>query len=251
MKAIIIAAGVGKRMLPLTSALPKCMLDFAGKTLLTRHIETLKSCGIEDISLIKGYLGEKIIYPGLKYFYNDRFEHNNILNSLLYAESQITGDVIISYSDIYYEKHVLERLIESRHDISIVVDSAWHLAYSARKTHPVSEAEKVAISTAGFVVDIGKNITLNGEQDGEFIGMMKLSEKGSKVFREAAATAKKDYWGKSFHEARVFEEAYLTDMVQELVDNRIPVFCVSIQGGWKEIDTLEDYENAKKALAAA
>lgn len=235
-------------MLPLTKSTPKCMLDFCGKTLLERHIETLSSCGIRDISVIRGYFAEKINYSGLKYFFNDRFRHNNILNSLFYSKRQIEGDVIISYSDILYPKSVLDKLISSEHDISIVVDTVWRDAYSGRSAHPVSEAEKVNMSGEKLVLEIGKNIEPNGNSDAEFIGMMKLSSEGSKIFKDISKTAKQDNWGKPFHEAEVFEKAYLTDMIQELVDKKIPVSCVTIQGGWREIDTIEDYENARGEL---
>jgi len=248
MKAIIIAAGAGKRMLPLTKNTPKCMLDFCGKTLLERHLATLSSCGIRDVSVIKGYLAEKINYPGLKYFFNDRFRHNNILNSLFYSEQQIKGDVIISYSDILYPKSVLDKLISSKDDISIVVDTVWRNAYEGRHAHPIQEAEKVNMSREKFVLNIGKNIEPNGDSDMEFIGMMKLSPEGSKIFKDISKIVKRDYWGKPFHEAEVFEKAYLTDMIQELVDRKILVSCVTIQGGWREIDTIEDYENAREEL---
>jgi len=248
MKAIIIAAGEGKRMLPLTKCTPKCMLDFEGKTLLERHLEILSSCGVRDVSVIKGYLTEKINYSGLKYFLNDRFRHNNILNSLFYAERQIEGEVIVSYSDILYPRSVLDKLISSEGNVSIVVDTVWRNAYEGRYAHPIQEAEKVNMSSEKFVLDIGKNIKPNGASDAEFIGMMKLSSEGSKVFKDISKTVKRNYCGKPFHEAEVFEKAYLTDMIQELVDRKIPVSCVTIQGGWREIDTIEDYENARKEL---
>ena len=96
MKAIIIAAGKGARLKRYTEELPKCMLKFGGKTLLKRQIEALNANGITNISLIKGYKKEKINYPGIKYYVNDRFEHNNILNSLFYAEQEMDQEVIIS-----------------------------------------------------------------------------------------------------------------------------------------------------------
>ena len=79
MKAIIIAAGLGSRLGNLTNDKPKCLLEVAGKSLLQHQIDTLKSCGITNISVIKGYKKEKINYPGLKYYINDDYQNNNIL----------------------------------------------------------------------------------------------------------------------------------------------------------------------------
>ena len=67
-KALIIAAGLGSRLKKHTENLPKCMLDFGGKTLLQRQLDAYKKCGVKDISLIRGYKKEKINYKGIKYF---------------------------------------------------------------------------------------------------------------------------------------------------------------------------------------
>ena len=136
-KVIIIAAGLSSRMRPLTDDSPKCMLDFAGKTLLQRQLDAFRDCGLEDVSVIRGYQGDKIDLDGLRYFENSDFENNNILNSLFYAEEAIEGDVIISYSDILFESRVVKSLLGSDEDISIVVDTDWREYYVGRNDHPI------------------------------------------------------------------------------------------------------------------
>ena len=84
------------------------------------------------------------------------------------------------------------------------------------------------------------------EVHGEFIGMIKLSNRGTEIFKEHFHRLKKIYWNKPFQRAKIFQKAYLTDFIQELVDIGIKVHCVIIESGWKEIDTVEDY---KKAIA--
>ena len=110
-KALIIAAGLGSRLKKHTENLPKCMLDFGGKTLLQRQLDSYKKCGIKDISLIRGYKKEKIKYKGIQYFENIDYKNNNILNSIFYAEKVINGNIIISYSDILFNSSVVERTI--------------------------------------------------------------------------------------------------------------------------------------------
>ena len=246
MRAIIIAAGKGVRLKHYTENLPKCMLKFGGKTLLQRQIEVLKANGVTDISIIKGYQKEKINYQGFKYYINDRYEHNNILNSLMYAEPGMNTNVIISYADILYEKTVVSRLLESRHDISIVVDIDWKGYYKGRKDHPIQEAENVIFDPNNRVVEIGKIMTRKHDVHGEFIGMMKLTKRGTDIFKRHFHRAKQLFWGKSFVRASVFEKAYLTDMIQDMVDMGVDIHCVIIERGWKEIDTVEDYEKALK-----
>ena len=246
-KALVIAAGLGSRLKKHTENLPKCMLDFGGKTLLQRQLDSYKKNGIKDISLIRGYKKEKINYKGIKYFENKDYRNNNILNSIFYAEKVINGNIIISYSDILFDSSVVERTLNSDHDISVVVDIDWRGYYVGRKDHPISEAENVIFNSNNEVEKIGKINTGNEEVHGEFIGMIKLSNRGTEIFKEHFHRLKKIYWNKPFQRAKIFQKAYLTDFIQELVDIGVKVHCVIIESGWKEIDTVEDY---KKALVA-
>ena len=245
-KALIIAAGLGSRLKKHTTNLPKCMLDFGGKTLLQRQLDSYKKCGIKDISLVKGYKKEKINYKGIKYFENTDFKNNNILNSIFYAEKIINGNIIISYSDILFDASVVQRTLDSDHDISVVVDIDWRGYYVGRKDHPISEAENVIFNSNNEVEKIGKINTGNEDVHGEFIGMIKLSNRGTEIFKQHFNRLKKIYWNKPFQRSKVFQKAYLTDFIQELVDIGVKVHCVIIESGWKEIDTVEDY---KKALS--
>ena len=243
-KALIIAAGLGSRLKKHTENLPKCMLDFGGKTLLQRQLDAYSKNNIKDISLIRGYKKEKINYKGLRYFENKDYKNNNILNSIFYAEKIINGNIIISYSDILFDPTVVHRTIKSNHDISVVVDIDWRGYYVGRKDHPISEAENVIFNSNNEVEKIGKINTGNEEVHGEFIGMIKLSNRGAEIFKEHFHRLKKIYWNKPFQRAKIFQKAYLTDFIQELVDIGIKVHCVIIESGWKEIDTVEDYKKA-------
>lgn len=243
-KAIIIAAGMGKRMDHLTAVKPKCLLDIGGKPIMERQLETLRLCGINDVAVVRGYQGDKINFAGLNYYENHNYQNNNILNSLFCAEPAMNGSFIASYSDILYDKSVVEKLSKDRHDVAIVVDTDWQEYYQGRARHPLQEAEKVIIRD-GKVVKIGKKIKDN-QADGEFIGLVKFSEKGAEIFKKEFQKVKNEYMGKPFHEAATFEESYLTDMFQELVDRGIDVYPVLIQKNWWEMDTVEDLEKVRK-----
>jgi len=246
--AIIIAAGLGSRLRPHTDSVPKCMLDFGGKTLLERQMEAYQSCGISDISVVRGYLKEKISYPGITYFDNQDYKANNILNSLFCAETKIIGPTICGYSDILFDKEIVMSLLTSPHDFSIVVDTDWRSYYEGRTKHPPEEAEKVIFDSDGVVRKIGKGIDGGPNLDGEFIGMLKLNAEGAQAFKHCFHEARKTFWNKPFQKAAVFEKAYITDMIQEMVDNGAKIHCTLIQKGWKEIDTVEDYNKALQAF---
>ena len=245
-KAIIIAAGLGSRLKSYTENLPKCMLKFGDKTLLERQIEAYRNCGINNISVIRGYKKEKINYEDLRYYENPDFENNNILNSLFYAEEELNGNVIVAYSDILFEASVVRRLLESQADISIVVDIDWRGYYDGRKEHPIEEAENVIFNANNEVLKIGKILTEKDDVHGEFIGMLKFTPRGAEIFKKHFHRAKEIYWDKPYQRAAIFQKAYITDIIQDMADLGVPVHCVIIERGWKEIDTVEDYQNALK-----
>lgn len=244
MKAIIIAAGKGSRLNPITNDKPKCMLELNGKTLLQHQICALKEAGIERIALVKGYKKEMIDYPDIIYYINDNYENNNILHSLFYAQEEMNSEFIAAYSDIFYETNVVKRLLESKEDISIVVDTDWRDYYEGRTAHPIQEAENVIFDTENNVINIGKILPDKDAVHGEFIGMMKCSKSGAEVFKRYFNRLKQIYSKRPFQRSRTFEKAYLTDMFQDMADYGVKINCVIIEKGWVEIDTVQDYEKA-------
>lgn len=249
-KVLIIAAGLGSRMGELTQDTPKCMVDFHGKTLLQRQLDAYADAGLNEIGLVRGYKKEKIDYTGITYFENDEYQFNNILCSMFFAEDYIQGDIVVGYSDILFESDIVSKLLKTDHDIAIVVDTDWQDYYVGRVDHPISEAENVIFDEDLNVKKIGKHLGEADQVSGEFIGMLKLSPKGAEIFKQHFNLAKQKYWNKPFQKAASFRVAYITDMVQELVDLGVPVGCVTIERGWKEIDTLEDHAKAVAALSS-
>jgi L-glutamine-phosphate cytidylyltransferase len=247
MKAIIIAAGMGKRLMPYTQDRPKCMLEIAGKPLIKHQANILNSLGVKEIHVIKGYKKEAfdVFETDFNFFINDNYQNNNILESLFYAEPKINGDVLILYSDIIFNKEIVEKLLESKEEISIVVDVEWETNYIGRLDHPIAEAENVIFDAEGYVREIGK--TLGVDKDlisGEFIGMLMLRRNGANILKKLYHESREKYQEGPFQKAATFSKAYITDMIQELVDSSVKVSCVKVHNGWKEIDTMEDFQNA-------
>ena len=246
-KAIIIAAGMSSRLLDLTDEKPKCMLEIGNKTLLQRQIEIFHQCGIDKIVVIRGYKKEKINYTGVKYVYNKNYRRNNILESLMSAESEMDGEFICSYSDILYQKKVVEKLLKSKRDISLIVDTDWAKQYKDRLLHPVEEAENAVVEN-GKVVKIGKSMDIK-KVHGEFIGLAKFSKKGAETLKKEYGKLRKRIGiNAPFHKALSLERAYLTDMIQELIDKGNTVSNVDIEGCWMELDTIEDFRKAEKMI---
>jgi choline kinase/transcriptional regulator with XRE-family HTH domain len=241
-KAIIIAAGRGSRLRHLTRDRPKATLLIDGRSLIDRQLDTFRALGIEDITIVTGYRAEMLQLPGVRTRHNADYAGNNILHSLMYAEQELEGDVLVSYSDIVFERSVVERLLAAEGDFLAVCDTAWRQAYEGRRDHPVDQAEK-AVLDDGRVVSIGKHLPAD-DADAEFIGMLRLSPRGAETLRATFAELRGTHAGRPFQAAARFETAYLTDMLQELIDRGCHVRPVVIEGGWREIDTIEDFRNA-------
>lgn len=249
-KAIILAAGMGTRMKHMTKSLPKCLaIQFEGKTLLQTQVETLRACGITEIVVVRGYQGSKIQFPGGRYVWNEDYQNNNILGSLMCAAEELVGDVIISYSDIWYEDSVLKKLLRSDNDIAIGVDIDWKDYYEGRKEHPIEEAENVIFDSDNHVIKIGKIGASGVEVHGEFIGIMKLTHRGCELIKEHYGRAQLLYAGKKFQRAQEFTKAYLTDLLQDMADLGVPIHCEIIGSKWKEIDTIEDFQKVQQSLS--
>ena len=247
LRAIIVAAGESNRLLPLTQDKPECLLEVGNKTILSRELENLRACGIHDIVVVRGYQGDKIKYPAIRYYENRDYRNTGILRSLFYAKGEMDDEFIFCYSDILYTKEVLEPLLRDQSDISLVVDTDWEGHYHQRHQHPVSEAELVRVE-GDRIAQIGRNIMSPGDVHGEFIGLAKFSKKGAEILKANYDRADDYYKARAFHRAPSLDKAYFTDMIQELIDQGYPVSHVDIRGGWAEIDTLEDFNRVSKEL---
>ena len=99
MKAIIVAAGMGRRLRPYTDDRPKCLVEVNGKSILQRQLDAYRDAGINEVYIVRGYMKESIQIDGAQYFTNTDYANNNILASLFYAEPAMAGGFLFSYSD--------------------------------------------------------------------------------------------------------------------------------------------------------
>ncbi len=243
MKAIILAAGMGNRLLHLTTNTPKCKLKVYGKPIIEHQLDVFKDLGINDISIVKGFMKEQINYPETKSYYNDDYKNSNILSSLFCAENELNDDVIVTYSDIVFDKSIIEKIIDARGDICIAVEENWLKAYKQ-----IEEIEKIVFK-GDKVKRIGKHLGVN-DSNGEFIGIAKFTRRGSYILRATYYNILNKYFDKPFQNASSIKDAQLTDIFQELIDDGHEVNTVLINSGWVEIDTLEDLKRIGGEISA-
>ena len=254
--AIIIAAGFEEHMLPLIEDRPKAMLEIKGITLLERQIQVLNATGVKDIAVVRGYKKETIDLPNVRYYDNDAFAKTGELFSLFAAESEMEGRFLFLYSDILFDPSILEKLLKSQGDISIVVDRAWNdqketdtqtngpIADLVITNQPPETGYRYIPSgeTAGLE-KIGRHIT-PVDANGEFVGMAMFSAVGSRALKDTYSDLQKRDPLVPFQQASDLRKADFTDVLQELVDRGRQISCIDVYKGWLEIDTFEDYRRA-------
>ncbi|MBL76958.1 MAG: hypothetical protein CL763_08565 [Chloroflexi bacterium] len=241
MKVIILAAGKGTRLGNYTNDIPKALVDVNGTSIIERQLKQFQKNGITDISIIVGYKKEKFSLKNVNFIYNDNFENNDLLASLIYAEKEICGEILILFADLLFEEKILEQIIKSTYDISIAIDLDWKKKHDDKRNNqfpPLAEIED------NKVVRISeKKSLIRKKPSGEFFGIMKLSSHGSCIFMEILEQAK-SHQG-HFHDSNSFSMAKITDMIQEIIENGYDIKPIFVNGKWLEVDTIMDLEKAK------
>jgi phosphoenolpyruvate phosphomutase len=258
--AVIAAAGFEKHLLPLIQDKPKCLLDIKGKSILERQVAALNDCGIKDIVLVRGYRKDAIALPNIRYYDNDRFEETGELYSLFCAERELTGRCILSYGDIIYDEAVLQKLLKSPADITLVVDLAWSDQRERGPSQPAGRRDLVVLENppgVGYryvtpeepsrVLRIGQTLD-PAHAHGEFVGLAMTSERGTEALVRAYKRAVERGADRPLHEAPSLAKAALTDLLQDLIAAGQEVACVPIYKGWMEVDSFEDYQKAWAAI---
>lgn len=232
MKAIILAAGVGNRLKPITDEIPKSLIKIGGRTVLERMLDSLAAAGVADVSIVIGHLKEMITktvgdkYNGVNvtYIVNTEYKLGSVV-SLWAAREVFSGDdILLMDADVVFEDEILKRLIGSRHKNCFLMDKNFNDS---------GEEMKIAVSNKK-VVQIARRITREHDEEGEGVGFIKTSSADRKELLEAlgqvlALSPSSDY------------EKALDNFV-----GRVHAGCEDITGlRWTEIDFPEDIKKAE------
>lgn len=259
MKVIILAAGQGTRLRPLTDNCPKCMVEVNGQSIIRRQLGTMYSCGIKenDITIVTGYksevLKEELKDTGINFIVNNEYRTTNMVYSLMCASDILEkeNDILVSYGDIIYGVPVLEKILRSMDEASVVVDDGWYSYWSVRCTNPLDDAETLVLDTEGCLVEIGQKTTDISKVQSQYIGLMRFKGKGLEALldtsREAIERTKSGR--KLWRTDRDYYKMYMTDLLQGMADKDYKLKALHIQRGWYEVDDLDDLKLAEKELA--
>jgi choline kinase len=232
-KAIILSAGQGRRLLPLTEHIPKCLLPVHGRALVARQIDTLARCGIGDVTVVIGFGAETVearlaeLYGPrrIRTLYNPFFASTDNLVSCWVARVEMQQDFLLLNGDTLFEAAVLRQLLAApAHPVTLAV---------SRKSCYDDDDMKV-IRDGDRLAHVGKNLPLD-RVDAESIGMMTFRGDGPRLFRDAIERA--------IRTPEAQKQWYLS-LIDTLAQRGV-VFTNPIPAqGWTEVDSADDLERA-------
>jgi choline kinase len=237
MKAIVLSAGQGRRLLPLTLTRPKCLLAIDGETtVLERQLELLAQCGISHAVVLTGFGADHVdrhlsrrpvAGVAVETLYNPFFAFSDNLATCWLARAAMDDDFLLLNGDTLFEPAVLERVLAAPPaPITVTVD---------HKARYDDDDMKVSLDADGRLLAIGKTLP-TPSVGGEAIGLLALRSAGAKVFVAGLEQA--------VREQAALKRWYLS-VVNDLAEHT-PVETCSIRGlWWQEIDAAADLEDAR------
>ena len=244
MKAIILAAGQGTRLRPLTDHKPKCLVELEGKPLLEYQLDTLRACGINDIHIVGGYCADQLRKYDITLHLNPRYAETNMVSTLFAAELVMTGDtdLIITYGDIIYETHVLKALLDCDKPIAVAVDKEWYRYWSARMDDPLADAETLRLTDVNRITELGKKPRSRDDVQGQYMGLIKVRAECVRKLAEVWHAMDRNV----MYDEKDFDNMYMTSFLQHLIDLDWDVRAVFIENSWAEVDCLNDLSVIEK-----
>lgn len=231
MKALILAAGFGSRLAPITDNIPKSLVPVNGKPILFKQIDNLHENGVTDITVISGYKAnvmEKALkdnYPDVKIIESvDYAITNNMYSAYLGIKSVGTQGFLMMNADVFYDASVIKELIASPHRNAIVTDIGNY-----------NEESMKVVEENGRLVKISKAITKE-EALGSSIDVYKFDADGAQAFFNKA----KEYIQVK-KELKMWSEVALNDILCDVEFKACPLV-----GRWFEIDNHDDLAAAEK-----
>jgi choline kinase len=253
-RAILIAAGRGRRLGAHTEDIPKCMVQVGAKPIFGWVWDAFRAAGITELVVIRGYRGDVLesfirsVVPDARFVDNTEWQTNNVLLSMACARAYFDRPCLISYSDIIFTPAVARAAVASPAELGLVIDREFRSIYEGRTEHPLDEGEVADLMPDGSVARVGKRALPPADAIGEFIGLTKLGQGGAVTVGRSLDALARRFDGRqdtAFQRAASYRNAYLTDLWQELIDTGVRLDPVIIAGEWREIDTGQDLDRAR------
>ena len=239
MEALILGAGSGSRLMPLTKDKPKCMVRIGSETILDRQARTFQRCGITSVNVVVGHFGETVPRY-FKIVSNHNYKNSNMVESMFCAAHLFSGknDIIVSYGDLIYKDDVLKSLIKSSGEIAVAVDIAYREYWEARMANPLDDLETLKLDSAGNITEIGKKPKSYADINAQYMGLLKIKKTLAKKILKEWLSVPAD----GINHSPTKKNFYMTDFLQLLIDKKYKIKAVPVANNWLEIDTISDIQ---------
>ncbi|WP_242722851.1 phosphoenolpyruvate mutase [Microcoleus vaginatus] len=241
--ALILAASRGIQLGKLTEERPKCMLDMQGHTLLSRIVDTYRTVGIKDITVVRGYKKDVVDLPNLHYVDNDNYGSSGELVSLHLGLKNIADDnhdLIVGYGDVLFKKYILQMLLDSEEDFVVVVDSEKKSSSNnlVRKNYADCSLpySKDAFYTKVYLQQIDRDLTEN-QRSGMWTGLLKVSERAKPILLDVLNTL--------LLQPEIQQRGRMLILINELIRRGYRVEVLYISGHWLNVDQIQDMLKAE------
>ena len=240
MRALILAAGRGSRMGPLSEQRPKCLVEIAGRSLLDRQVGALSAGGVQEIGIVRGYRADLLQRAGLTYFENERWASTNMVMSLATAARWLrTAPAIVSYADIFYRAELVRSLIEAPEPLVITYDRSWRALWGRRFVDPLADAETFRIGPDGRLLEIGGKTNRIEQIEGQYMGLLKFTPPAWQAVESMLASL----------DEPVRDRLDMTGLLSRLLaQNGLPIGTLATEGQWGEVDNPADVALYEKML---
>ena len=236
---------------------PKALIEICGKPIIEHQLEIIRKIGLRNITVIRGYAKEKFSQKTVKYNNNSEFEKKRSLHSLFCGRESMENGFVLVFSDVLFNRDIFKSLIECDGDIVLLVDNSYSyhkheidkkLDLVVCKTKQSSYYRTLQPSVMTEIVQIGKSIKKD-DADFEFIGLAYFSKKGADILKKVYDDCMEKTTGR-FQEAESFDQAGITDIIQEIIDRGFTVNALEVYKGWMEIHNKKDVEIAEKMISS-
>jgi choline kinase len=251
MRMIVLAAGTGSRLRPITNNRPKCMVEVAGKPMFEWTLDAAEKAGIDEVIVVGGYLAEKLEKYDVKLLINEDFASTNMVHTLFQAKEFFGSGFVMSYGDIVYNPEVLSSLMSRKDDISVVVDKHWETYWRQRFEDPLDDAETLKMNANGNLIDIGRKPSDITEIEAQYIGLVSFgnAEGVAQLCNTMDLAEKQSDQGENpLGASRGLKNLYMTDLLQGMISNGAVLSTCPIERNWFEVDDVTDLEIANTQL---
>lgn len=229
-RAIILAAGRGSRLHPMTLGMPKCLIEIRGQSLIARQIDALHSIGVDDVVVVVGHMKEQVMRalgPAVRYREYEGFLRTNNLHTLWSARDELDSDCFCLFADVLFDRQMLAETETHGQPFCMLVD-----------TSGVREGTMRVTVSGDRITGIGSHIP-PGEADGNFIGIARFSRAGARALVEEMSRWVSGHF-----------DQYYTVAIDAMARRGAKVGFLDVAPRtWRELDTVSDLEEARELFA--